>query len=166
MRQGFTPSVYAELPLLLERSGTSSRGSITAIYTVLTANENESDPLGDEVKSLLDGHLVLSQNVALQGIRPAIDALQSISRLSPKLQSASAQKTSKIIIEAVDSLRSGLEVQAIGGFPSPSQRAALALSDQIKAALGQDQNQNSTLSETQSSFDKLTIEFVRLSTQA
>lgn len=80
VRQGYTSSVYAELPKLIERSGTSTRGSITAFYTVLTSTDDENDALGEELRSLLDGHLILSNQVALQGIRPAIDFNRSISR--------------------------------------------------------------------------------------
>jgi type III secretion protein N (ATPase) len=80
-RGGFTPSVYTMLPRLVERAGSTPDGSITAMYTVLVDGENASDPIGDEAKSLLDGHILLSKKLAEQGHYPAIDVLASISRI-------------------------------------------------------------------------------------
>jgi type III secretion protein N (ATPase) len=80
-RGGFTPSVYTMLPRLIERAGRTPEGSITAMYTVLVDGEMTSDPIGDEAKSLLDGHIVLSRKLAEQGHYPAIDILPSISRV-------------------------------------------------------------------------------------
>jgi type III secretion protein N (ATPase) len=80
-RGGFTPSVYTMLPRLIERAGSTPHGSITAMYTVLVDGENASDPIGDEAKSLLDGHILLSKKLAEQGHYPAIDVLASISRI-------------------------------------------------------------------------------------
>lgn len=81
VRRGFTPSVYAELPRLIERCGKTERGSITAIYTVLTENEGLDDPIAEEVRSITDGHIILSSELAHSGRYPAIDVLQSRSRL-------------------------------------------------------------------------------------
>ncbi|MBB3121944.1 type III secretion protein N (ATPase) [Massilia violacea] len=80
-RGGFTPSVYTMLPRLIERAGSTPDGAITAMYTVLVDGENASDPIGDEAKSLLDGHILLSKKLAEQGHYPAIDVLASISRV-------------------------------------------------------------------------------------
>ncbi|SFL97939.1 FliI/YscN family ATPase [Rugamonas rubra] len=80
-RGGFTPSVYTNLPRLIERAGSTPEGSITAMYTVLVDGENASDPIGDEAKSLLDGHILLTRKLAEQGHYPAIDVLASISRV-------------------------------------------------------------------------------------
>jgi ATP synthase in type III secretion protein N len=80
-RGGFTPSVYTMLPRLIERAGATPEGSITAMYTVLVDGENASDPIGDEAKSLLDGHILLRSKLAEQGHYPAIDVMSSISRI-------------------------------------------------------------------------------------
>jgi ATP synthase in type III secretion protein N len=80
-RRGFPPSVFAELPRLLERSGMGATGSITALYTVLAEDETGSDPIAEEVRSILDGHMVLSRRIAARNQYPAIDVLASLSRV-------------------------------------------------------------------------------------
>ena len=81
VRQGFTPSVFAELPRLFERSGPGLDGSITAFYTVLTDDDDGLDPVAEETRSILDGHIVLSRRLAERGRFPAIDVPASLSRL-------------------------------------------------------------------------------------
>lgn len=80
-RRGFPPSVFSQLPRLLERSGNSAEGSITAFYTILVEGDDMSDPIADEVRSILDGHLILSRDLADQAHYPAIDILASKSRV-------------------------------------------------------------------------------------
>ncbi len=80
-RAGYTPSVFATLPRLLERSGNSEKGSMTAFYTILVAGDDLNEPVSDEVRSILDGHIILSSELARQYHYPAIDVLSSISRI-------------------------------------------------------------------------------------
>ncbi len=89
---GFPTSVFAALPQLLERAGPAKTGSITAIYTVLAEKENAQDPLAEEVRSILDGHIILSRKLAEQGHYPAIDILRSISRLMTQVTSTKHQQ--------------------------------------------------------------------------
>jgi ATP synthase in type III secretion protein N len=84
-RRGFPPSVFSTLPQVLERAGNSAVGSITAFYTVLLEDEDTADPVGEEVRSILDGHLVLSRKLASANHYPAIDVLQSVSRVMDRV---------------------------------------------------------------------------------
>ncbi len=84
-RRGFPPSVFSTLPQVLERAGNSAVGSITAFYTVLLEDEDSADPIGEEVRSILDGHLVLSRKLASANHYPAIDVLGSVSRVMDRI---------------------------------------------------------------------------------
>lgn len=84
-RRGYPASVFEQLPMLLERPGRLKHGSITAFYTVLLESEDEADPIGDEIRSILDGHIYLSHKLAGRGYYPAIDILHSISRVFQKV---------------------------------------------------------------------------------
>jgi type III secretion protein N (ATPase) len=100
-RHGFPPSVFAELPRLFERAGTSPQGSITGFYTVLMEDEDSGGPIEEEVRSILDGHIVLSRKLASASHYPAIDSLKSISRvmsrLAAKEHEAAAQQARQLL---------------------------------------------------------------------
>ncbi len=92
-RRAFPPSVFSALPLLFERAGMSERGSITAFYTVLEEGEDSDDPIAEEVRSLLDGHIVLSRKLAARNHFPAIDVLASVSRVMSRVAQADHRQT-------------------------------------------------------------------------
>lgn len=87
-RSGFPPSVFSELPQLLERAGSNDKGAITAFYTMLVEDDEELDPIAEETVSILDGHIVLSRRLAMQAHYPAVDVLASVSRCMPSLVGA------------------------------------------------------------------------------
>jgi len=94
-RRGYPPSFFAELPRLLERSGQGVSGGITALYTVLVEGDSDSDPVAEEARSILDGHIALSKKLAQEGWYPAIDVLESVSRVMPMITSQEHQRASR-----------------------------------------------------------------------
>jgi type III secretion protein N (ATPase) len=145
VRQGYTATVYSELPVLLERSGNDDCGSITALYTVLMNGENEADPLSDEIKSLLDGHLVLGHGVAARGLRPAIDLPQSISRVASQVVSREELVKIETINQAFARLKKDRDLAAFGGHVDEELKTLIKNEPKCIALLTQT-NQDTNLS--------------------
>jgi flagellum-specific ATP synthase len=118
--KGYTPSVFALLPKLMERSGTSAKGSITAIYTVLVEGDDMNEPIADTVRSILDGHVVLSRALAHQNQYPAVDALASISRLFPEVTTQEHQDAAGKIREIMGVYRKNEDLINIGAYQEGS----------------------------------------------
>jgi flagellum-specific ATP synthase len=113
--RGFTPSVFAALPRLLERTGPREHGTITAIYTVLVDGDDHNDPIADTVRGILDGHIVLDRRLAHAGRYPAVDPLLSISRLASKVLDprwTALAERARAALSAADSVRDLVEVGA------------------------------------------------------
>jgi FliI/YscN family ATPase len=153
--RGYTPSVYSELPQLIERTGNDEQGSITAIYTVLTEACQELDPLAEEVKSLLDGHIVLDNAIAQSGVRPAIDVVASVSRLAPALGSARCRSQAARLCQALGRLKKDKDILLFGGTPDRELKAALALEPELRKFLSQGASENVDLRQTQAQMTKL-----------
>jgi len=148
--RGYTPSVFALLPRLLERSGTSAAGTITGLYTVLVEGDDMNEPIADTVRSILDGHVVLSRSLAHAGHYPAIDVLQSVSRLESELLDDEVLAAGRTLRSLLAALRDKEDLIAIGAYQSGSDRrvdAALALRERIDGFLRQRLDEPSTLSD-------------------
>ncbi|HUS81602.1 MAG TPA: FliI/YscN family ATPase [Armatimonadota bacterium] len=140
-RNGYTPSVFAMLPKLLERTGMAERGSITALYTILVEGDDMTEPVADAARSILDGHIVLSRNLAHQGHYPAVDVLESVSRLMPELVTDEHARKARRLCEAVAVYREHEDLINLGAYVSGSNAdvdRAIALRPQIEAFLRQD----------------------------
>jgi flagellum-specific ATP synthase len=115
--RGYTPSVFAALPRLLERGGAwDSGGSLTAFYTVLVEGDDLNDPIADAVRSILDGHIVLSRELAQRGQLPAIDCLSSVSRLLRQLATAEEVATVTQALKALSLYSASRDLIEVGAY--------------------------------------------------
>jgi flagellum-specific ATP synthase len=121
--RGYTPSVFSLLPRLLERAGAGERGAITGLFTVLVEADDMNDPVADAVRSILDGHIVLSRDLATQNHYPAIDVLESISRLTRELLSPEQLELTARAREHMAVYRKNQDLINIGAYPAGSNPA-------------------------------------------
>ncbi|GBF71999.1 flagellar protein export ATPase FliI [Paenibacillus sp. 598K] len=120
--RGYTPSVFAALPKLLERAGTGPSGSITAFYTVLVDGDDMNEPIADAVRGILDGHIVLSRAIAHKGHYPAIDILQSVSRVMKEIVTEEHQDAANELKRLLAVYRDSEDLINIGAYQSGSNR--------------------------------------------
>ena len=145
--RGYPPSVISLIPTLIERTGTStdSSGSITSIYTILAdGDDTTTDPVVDTARAILDGHIVLSRDLAQQGIYPAIEVNQSISRLMNDIVSQPQQKNAQILRKYLSKYNENRDLVLMGGYvqgQDPDLDQALALWPEILKFLHQDENE-------------------------
>lgn len=118
--RGYPPSVFAILPKLLERSGMSEKGSITGIYTVLVDGDDHNEPIADAVRGILDGHIVLTRELAMQNHYPAIDTLQSISRVMNDIISEEHKKYAGKLREYLAIYQDAKDLIDIGAYVAGS----------------------------------------------
>lgn len=120
--KGYTPSVFAMLPRLMERSGMSEKGSITAFYTVLVDGDDFNEPIADAVRGILDGHIVLSRTLAHKNHYPAIDILNSVSRLMPEIAHDEHKDASSFARDMLATYKDSEDLISIGAYVKGSNR--------------------------------------------
>jgi flagellum-specific ATP synthase len=146
--RGYPPSVFALLPKLVERAGRTPRGSITAFYSVLVEGDDANEPISDTVRGLLDGHVVLSRKLASQAHWPAIDVLESISRLFLDIVPTEQRAAAQTIRELLAAYRDHEDLISIGAYRSganPSVDCAIAMREEIQKFLRQEIEERSSV---------------------
>lgn len=158
--KGYPPSVFANLPRLLERAGNSDKGSITGIYTVLAEADDMNDPIADSVRSLLDGHIFLSRRLSNAGHFPPIDVLESLSRVMSHITTKEHQKNASRMREFLQSYSEGEELINIGAYikgSNPKIDLALAHHEGILRFLKQDAHEDYTFEDTLTLLKKVVL---------
>jgi flagellum-specific ATP synthase len=151
--RGYPPSVFALLPRLVERAGRAPRGSITAFYSVLVEGDDPSEPVSDTVRGLLDGHVVLARRLASQAHWPAIDVLESISRLFPDITPAEQRGAAQSIRELLAAYRDHEDLISIGAYRQGANAtvdAAIAMREEIHRFLRQAIDEQSSVEASRS----------------
>ena len=157
--RGYPPSVFAMLPQLVERTGTSNRGSITAIYTVLVEGDDANEPISDALRGLLDGHIHLSRSIAARGRYPAIDILPSLSRLQNHLIDEHQRQSILQLRSMMAIYKENEDLINIGAYnkgSSPTIDRAISMRQPIEDFLSQNQYDLASWESTQLSLQSLT----------
>jgi flagellum-specific ATP synthase len=167
--RGYTPSVFALLPQLLERSGMAAGGSITGLYTVLVEGDDMNEPVADTVRGILDGHIVLSRDLAARNHYPAIDVLSSVSRLMPDVSSPAHRRLAGKLRDVLATYRASEDLINIGAYAHGSNARiddAIAKIEPANAFLRQAVDERCALSETVSRLEALFSSHEEVSVQA
>jgi len=130
--RGYPPSIFAELPRLLERTGTNENGSITALYTVLVEGDDFNEPVSDTVRGILDGHIMLSRSLAARDHYPAIDVLNSVSRVMPEITTDEHRKAAGEMKKIIANYREAEDLINIGAYETGSNPDVDRAIDKIK----------------------------------
>lgn len=149
--RGYTPSIYAELPKLLERSGNFCKGSITGIYTVLVEGDDTNEPISDTVRGIVDGHIVLTRKLANSNHFPAIDINSSISRLMNDIVSEEHNSSAKKIRDILSVYYANYDLISIGAYKKGTNKKldeAISKIDAVNSFLKQGINESFTFDET------------------
>jgi flagellum-specific ATP synthase len=157
-QKGYTPSVFNLLPKIFERAGRFRKGSITGFFTVLVEGDDFNEPICDAVRAILDGHIVLSRQLGAEGHYPAIDVLQSVSRLATRLSSPEQREAAVKIREAMATHQRSEDLINLGAYASganPKLDAAIRLRPQLLNFLKQDSDAHSSFDETMSRMREL-----------
>ena len=156
--RGFPPSFFATVPKLIERMGRTQKGSITGILTILLDGDDVNDPVADTLRGLLDGHLVLSRDLAQRGHYPAIDVLASLSRLMPSLVGDGERHQANALRELLAAWKEGRDLVEIGAYKAgtnPKLDAAIALRPALDLLLRQGMRDCTPLPQTREMIAKL-----------
>lgn len=150
--KGYTPSVFSTLPKLLERAGSfENGGSITGLYTTLVEGDDMNDPIGDAVRSIVDGHIVLSRQLAQKGHFPAIDVMQSASRVMKNVTTTEQQKLAQRMRETLAIYKEAEDLINIGAYKSgsnPKIDRAIKIIDQVNDFLKQSASESTGMNDT------------------
>jgi flagellum-specific ATP synthase len=156
--KGYTPSVFALLPKLMERAGNGKTGSITALYTVLVEGDDTNEPIADASRAILDGHIVLNRKLTSRGHYPPIDVLESLSRVMPMVASAKHVQLARELRELVAAYRDIEDMVSIGAYKAgakPIADRALEKWDAINAFLRQTKDERSDYNSTLWSLEEI-----------
>jgi len=156
--KGYTPSVFAMMPRLLERAGSSENGSITGLYTVLVEGDDLDEPVSDTARSILDGHIVLARKMASRGHYPAIDVLGSVSRVKTDVTNNEQAGFGQEILELLSIYKDSEDLINIGAYvegSNPKVDKAVLYIDKINSFLKQDMNEKSDFSQTMEELEKI-----------
>lgn len=156
-RRGFPPSVFSTLPKLMERAGNSDKGSITALYTVLVEGDDMTEPIADETRSILDGHIILSRKLAAANHYPAIDVQQSVSRVMNAIVSKEHKKKAQMLRKILAKYAEVELLVQIGEYKKGADAEADEALSKIQAVnnfLKQGLDEKSTFEETLQALDK------------
>lgn len=159
--KGYTPSTFALLPRLMERAGSSAKGSITALYTVLVEGDDTSEPIADACRSILDGHVVLSRKLTNRGHYPPIDVIQSLSRVMPLVVDDAQVRSSHRLRELIAAREDIDDLVSIGAYKSgtkPVADEAIAKWEAIQSFLKQSKAEASTWEATVGGLKEITDE--------
>jgi flagellum-specific ATP synthase len=149
--RGYTPSMFDSMPKLLERSGTSDRGSITGFYTILVDGDDLDEPVSDTVRGILDGHIVLSRALAQRNHYPAIDVLGSISRLAPVVSGPASFRAAGLVRRHMAVYAEAEDLINVGAYHQGSNPAideAITRHQKIEDFLIQGMEEKSSLADT------------------
>ncbi|HXG32384.1 MAG TPA: FliI/YscN family ATPase [Bryobacteraceae bacterium] len=150
-QKGYTPSVFALLPKIFERAGNFRRGSITGFFTVLVEGDDFNEPVADAVRAILDGHIVLSRQLGAAGHYPAIEVLESVSRLTPHITSPEHAARARKVREALAAYRQAEDLIQLGAYvagTNPHLDAVLRARPQLVEFLRQEPSTKSSFQET------------------
>ncbi|MGP1489975.1 MAG: flagellar protein export ATPase FliI [Treponema sp.] len=157
--RGYTPSVFEVLPKLLERSGTSAKGSITGFYTVLVDGDDMDEPISDAVRGILDGHIVLNRKLAQRGHYPAIDILGSISRLANRVSGECSKKAAQYMRRLMAVYAEAEDMIQVGAYQKGSNPAideAIDHHEKIETFLQQETNDPAPINKTLEQLSSIT----------